>query len=117
MATIEAILKISDENKNGEITQATSNVESNNISSYPNTTNILPFINGMSEENQAYSGASVMMLGSTSTIGALRFGALLPTNQRVATYNGLLLGHTGANANNVLTLTLVDHFKVAVHNV
>ena len=102
MATIEAILKISDESFNGTVYDVYSNADSSNISNKI----LYNLIHFPSEESKAFPGAIVTMFSSASTIGDLRFGALLSTNEREATYNGVLLGDSGANGNNILTLTL-----------
>ncbi len=106
MAKIEGILKISDDEVNGELDAVVSSNESNNISLYPYTTNILDFINSMSDENENYTGASVTTIGKTNNISSLRFGAKLPNNIREAKYKGLLLGNVDSNKNLIITLSL-----------
>lgn len=106
MATLEAILKISDENVNGRIDVATTNIMSNNISQVANTYDILDFIENMSADNQGFGGARVTMIGSTSTISALRIGTELADGRREETYKGMLFGYSDSNKDGTLTITL-----------
>ena len=106
MAKIEGVLKISDDELNGELDAFVSTNKSNNISLYPYTQDILPFVNGLSDENNAYGGALVTTIGTTSSISNLRFGALLSSGNRESQYKGLLLGNTDANKNLIITLSL-----------
>lgn len=114
MAKIEAILKVSDDDVNGEVEVATTSLESNNISSYAYTYDILDFIESMSVENKSYNGAIVKTLATTPTISQLRFGALLSDGTRQEKYNGLLLGNSDSNKNCVLTLSLTGSAIIGI---
>ena len=114
MAKIEAILKVSDDDVNGEVEVATTSLESNNISSYAYTYDILDFIESMSVENKSYNGAIVKTLATTPTINELRFGALLSDGTRQEKYNGLLLGNSDSNKNCALTLSLTGSAIIGI---
>lgn len=111
MATIEGILKISDEDVNGEIETATSSNKSNNISLYPYTTDIKSFIENMSFDNKSFSGATVTRLRSTPAVRHLRFGALLTDGTRREKYNGMLFSSVAL----FLSITGTDIISIDIY--
>lgn len=105
MASINGILRINDQG-NGVIESFTSSIASNNLSQKPFTTNVLSFLNGLTRDNDLYSGASGTPIGNT-TIENLRFGVQVSGGSRTQTYKGLDFGYTNSNGVLNLTLTIV----------
>lgn len=90
MASIKAILKINEEG-NGVIESVNSNIETNNISALPYTTNLTSWFLNQTSENKNYVGAYLNVLGSGIKYGNTKYGLRKVINNTYTnTYLGLM---------------------------
>ena len=92
MASINALLKIN-EVGNEVMDSVISNVETNNISILPYTTNLTSWFVNQTSGNRDYQGAIVNTINgsNTSKYGSAKYGAKkVSDNQYVSQYNGLM---------------------------
>lgn len=89
MASIRALLKIN-EVGNGEIDSVTTNVETNNISVTPYTTDITNWFVNQTTSDRDYQGATVNIAG-VSIYGTAKYGVKDSSNNRYGSvYNGMM---------------------------
>lgn len=106
MASIKAILRIN-ENGNGVIESVTTNVETNNISAIPYTTNVTSWFLNQTSQNQTYQGATVNVLGSGAKYGSAKYGVKKTSdNSYTNSYLGLMFP-TPSQLQNDFTITIV----------
>lgn len=92
MASIRALLKIN-ETGNGVMNSVTTNIETNNISVLPYTTNVTNWFVNQTTSNKNYRGAIVDTINSAnnSKYGTAKYGVKqVSNNEYVNQYNGLM---------------------------